>query len=45
MLSTKKVTHYAIVKNLDWRGITKYPLSLSMYTDYRLAKNDRHIWD
>lgn len=41
MLSNKIVTHKVIVKNSDWNGTTKYPLTQDMYATYRLAKADR----
>ena len=45
MLSTNIVTHKVIVKNPDWKWITKYPLTKEMYADYKIAKNDRKVWD
>jgi len=45
MLSNKVITHKVIVKNADWKWITKYPLTKDMYVTYRLAKQDRKIWD
>jgi len=45
MLSTQIATHKVIVKNPDLKWITKYPLTKDMYVNYRLAKNDRQIWN
>lgn len=45
MLSVKIVTHKVIVKNQDWKWITKYPLTKEMYTEYSMAKLNRQYWD